>query len=129
VGTIILSSMGCGLARAQSLTELTVASWEKAEAKASAAASAPAKTGARELHVTEASRPGLYAVTSSENLEPIEGRVTSFERSGSRLASALTLGIHATARTRRFPVPMPRSVLATDRRSTTVRRTTKAGLT
>ena len=39
---------------------------------------------------------GLYAVVSSVGLEHIVGRVTSFERSGSVLASAVTCGIHAT---------------------------------
>jgi len=38
---------------------------------------------------------GLYVLGSGRNLERIEGRVTSFERSGSRLASAVTVGIHA----------------------------------
>jgi hypothetical protein len=37
-------------------------------------------------------QPGLYALVSS-GLEHIVGRVTSFERSGSRLASAATVGI------------------------------------
>jgi hypothetical protein len=38
---------------------------------------------------------GLYALGPGGRLERIEGRVTSFVRSGSRLASAATLGIHA----------------------------------
>jgi hypothetical protein len=40
-------------------------------------------------------QPGLYAVIKGGQLERIEGRVTSFVRSGSRLASTVTLGIHA----------------------------------
>lgn len=39
--------------------------------------------------------PGLYAVVQGRSLQRIEGRVTSFVRSGSRLASTATLGIHA----------------------------------
>lgn len=38
---------------------------------------------------------GLYAF-SDKAMQRIEGRVTSFERSGSLLASAVTLGIHAS---------------------------------
>jgi hypothetical protein len=38
---------------------------------------------------------GLYTVGPGQRLDRIEGRVTSFIRSGSRLASAATLGIHA----------------------------------
>jgi hypothetical protein len=40
-------------------------------------------------------QPGLYAVVQGGSLQRIEGRVTSFVRSGSRLASTATLGIHA----------------------------------
>jgi hypothetical protein len=38
---------------------------------------------------------GLYAMGPTEGLERIEGRATSFVRTGSRVASAATLGIHA----------------------------------
>jgi hypothetical protein len=38
---------------------------------------------------------GLYALGPAQRLERIEGRATSFVRTGSRLASAATLGIHA----------------------------------
>ena len=41
------------------------------------------------------SEAGLYALGSTQRLERIEGRATSFVRTGSRLASAATLGIHA----------------------------------
>lgn len=39
--------------------------------------------------------PGSYMMDQGRSLHRIEDRVTSFERSGSRLASAATLGIHA----------------------------------
>jgi hypothetical protein len=93
VATMILLSMGCGLASAQSMSELITATWAKANTKPMS--NAPAKVDISGLNVTEADHPGLYAVTSSGNLKRIEGRVTSFQRSGSRLACALTLGIHA----------------------------------
>jgi hypothetical protein len=38
---------------------------------------------------------GLWALGPPQGLERIEGRATSFVRTGSRLASAATLGIHA----------------------------------
>jgi hypothetical protein len=38
---------------------------------------------------------GLWALGPTQGLERIEGRATSFVRTGSRLASAATLGIHA----------------------------------
>jgi hypothetical protein len=41
------------------------------------------------------SEAGLYALGPTQKLERIEGRATSFVRTGSRLASAATLGIHA----------------------------------
>jgi hypothetical protein len=41
------------------------------------------------------SEAGLYALGPTQGLERIEGRATSFVRTGSRLASAATLGIHA----------------------------------
>ena len=61
---------------------------------------AAAKTDPPLRQSSDWSRPvpneaGLYAVVSSGNLEHIVGRVTSFERSGSLLGSAVTAGIHA----------------------------------
>ncbi len=41
---------------------------------------------------------GLYVLRDGGKVERIEGRVTSFERTGSRLASTVTAGIH-TAKT------------------------------
>jgi hypothetical protein len=41
------------------------------------------------------SEAGLYALGPTQGLERIEGRATSFVRTGSCLASAATLGIHA----------------------------------
>jgi hypothetical protein len=40
--------------------------------------------------------PGVYALGKGGNLQRVEGRVTSFVRSGSHLGSAATLGIHAS---------------------------------
>jgi len=48
-------------------------------------------------------QPGLYAVVQGGSLQRIEGRVTSFLRSGSRLASTVTLGIHANRTNTQIP--------------------------
>ncbi|MGO8734940.1 MAG: hypothetical protein ACLQVM_19350 [Terriglobia bacterium] len=47
--------------------------------------------------------PGLYAMGQGGNLQRVEGRVTSFVRSGSRLASTATLGIHANRANTQIP--------------------------
>jgi hypothetical protein len=53
----------------------------------------PAVSPARDLRIPNGA--GLYALGPTQVLERIEGRATSFVRTGSRLASAATLGIHA----------------------------------
>ncbi|HEV2379691.1 MAG TPA: hypothetical protein VG206_07810 [Terriglobia bacterium] len=70
--------------------------------------------------------PGLYTLGSGDSkLQRIEGRVTSFERSGSRLASAATVGIHAARTNTQIPgehahvtlSPTPGFYFRTDSRS------------
>ncbi len=50
---------------------------------------------------------GLYAPGPTKGLERIEGRATSFVRTGSRLASAATLGIHANRVNTQILAPAP----------------------
>jgi hypothetical protein len=67
-------------------------------AKGAAAASTdkPSRASSVGTGLGVPTEPGLYALGKGGNLQRVEGRVTSFVRSGSHLGSAATLGIHAS---------------------------------